>query len=219
MNRLLLRENTGLASTGRQQRQSWVSLFSVANDLGMTGGNRPASRQRIESCGIPFFGMRTLSVSVTGVRIELALRRDRRFASRTKKTRGSRSANRMVIPWRQGTEHGSRSQFLLSRHPSQIPAAIGLAATGLAATGPNPRGTSTMARNRKQRRQQHGSAWHCRQTDCWYCTPSGTRKRVPLSDEDGQRIRGKDNREGAQLALPRIKLSDQLVPVSSPARA
>ena len=123
-----------------------------------------------------------------------------------KKTRGSRSANRMVIPWRQGTEHGSRSQFLLSRHPSQIPAA----------TGPTPRGTFEMARNRKQRRQQHGSAWHWKQTDCWYYTPPGTRKRVPLFDEEGERIRGTDNKEAAQLALARIKLSDELAPLSSP---
>ena len=34
-----------------------------------------------------------------------------------------------------------------------------------------------------------------------------TRKRVPLFDEDGQRIRGKDNREAAELALAREKLS------------
>ncbi len=25
-----------------------------------------------------------------------------------------------------------------------------------------------MARTRKSRRQQHGSAWHWKQTDCWY---------------------------------------------------
>ena len=35
----------------------------------------------------------------------------------------------------------------------------------------------------------------------------GTRKRVPLFDEDGQRIRGKQNREAAELALAREKLS------------
>ena len=75
---------------------------------------------------------------------------------------------------------------------------------------------SKMARNRKQRRQQHGSAWHWKQTNSWYYTPPGTRKRVPLFDEDGERIRGKDNKEAAQLALARIKLSDELAPVSSP---
>lgn len=50
-----------------------------------------------------------------------------------------------------------------------------------------------MARNRKQRRQQHGSAWHWKQTDCWYYTEPGTKKRVPLFDEHGERIRGKEN--------------------------
>ena len=64
-----------------------------------------------------------------------------------------------------------------------------------------------MGRKRKQRRQPHGSAWHWRQTDCWYCTEPGTKKRIPLFDEDGQRIRGKENREAAQLALAREKLA------------
>ena len=35
----------------------------------------------------------------------------------------------------------------------------------------------------------------------------GTKKRVPLFDEDGQRIRGKENKEAAELALAREKLS------------
>jgi hypothetical protein len=37
-----------------------------------------------------------------------------------------------------------------------------------------------MGRSRKQHRQQHGSAWHWTQTDCWYDTPPGTKKRMPL---------------------------------------
>ena len=45
-----------------------------------------------------------------------------------------------------------------------------------------------MARRRKQRRQQHGSAWHWKQTDCWYYTEPGTRKRVALFDEDGEML-------------------------------
>ncbi|HBN76954.1 MAG TPA: hypothetical protein DD473_14275, partial [Planctomycetaceae bacterium] len=69
-----------------------------------------------------------------------------------------------------------------------------------------------MARNRKSRRQQHGSAWHWKQTDCWYFTPPGTKKREALFDENGERIRGKDNKEAAQLALARIKLTDELIP-------
>ena len=69
-----------------------------------------------------------------------------------------------------------------------------------------------MARNRKQRRQQHGSAWHWKQTDCWYYTEPGTRKRVPLFDEQGERVRGKENKEAARLALARVKLVDELSP-------
>jgi hypothetical protein len=32
-----------------------------------------------------------------------------------------------------------------------------------------------MGRPRKQRRQPHGSAWHWKQTDCWYYTLPGTK--------------------------------------------
>ena len=56
-----------------------------------------------------------------------------------------------------------------------------------------------MGRRRKQRRQPHGSAWLWKQTDCWYYTQPGTKKRVSLFDEDGQRIRGKANKEAAEL--------------------
>lgn len=69
-----------------------------------------------------------------------------------------------------------------------------------------------MARNRSVRRQQHGAAWHWNQTDSWYFTPPGTKKREPLFGEDGERIRGKDNKQAAQLALARIKVSDELEP-------
>jgi integrase len=64
-----------------------------------------------------------------------------------------------------------------------------------------------MGRNRKQRRQQHGSAWHWKQTDCWYYTLQGTKKRMPLFDERGQRIRGKDNQEAADTALAKVKVA------------
>ena len=66
-----------------------------------------------------------------------------------------------------------------------------------------------MARNRK-RRQAYGSAWHWKQTDCWYYTLPGTKKRVPLFDEKRKRIRGRDNKEAAQLAMARVKLADEL---------
>ena len=64
-----------------------------------------------------------------------------------------------------------------------------------------------MARKAKKRRQSHGSAWHWKQTDCWYYTMPATRKRVALFDEQGQRIRGKENKETAEIALAREKLS------------
>jgi integrase len=66
-----------------------------------------------------------------------------------------------------------------------------------------------MGRSRKRRRQQHGSAWHWKQTDCWYYTPPGTRKREPLFDETGQRIRGRENREVAETALARVKVANE----------
>ena len=58
-----------------------------------------------------------------------------------------------------------------------------------------------MGRKRKQRRQPHGAAWLWKQTGCWYYTMPGTKKRVALFDEDGQRIRGKENKEAAEMAL------------------
>jgi len=64
-----------------------------------------------------------------------------------------------------------------------------------------------MGRKRKQRRQAHGSAWCWKQTGCWYYTMPGTKKRVSLFGEDGQRIRGEENKEAADLALAKEKLS------------
>lgn len=61
----------------------------------------------------------------------------------------------------------------------------------------------------KTRRRSHGSAWDRRQTDCWYYTLPGTKKRIPLLDEEGARIRGKDNKEQARLALAWAKLVEQ----------
>jgi integrase len=60
---------------------------------------------------------------------------------------------------------------------------------------------------RKIRRRQHGSAWHWRQTDCWYYTMPGTKARVPLFDEAGERIRGRDHEEAAEAALKRVRLA------------
>ena len=66
-----------------------------------------------------------------------------------------------------------------------------------------------MARKRIKRRQQHGSAWRWEQTNSWYYTLPGTRKRILLVDEDGQGIRGKENKKAAELALARVKLAGE----------
>ena len=43
-----------------------------------------------------------------------------------------------------------------------------------------------MAKTKKRkRRQSHGSTWHWKQTDCWYYTEPGTKKRIALFDERG----------------------------------
>jgi len=41
-------------------------------------------------------------------------------------------------------------------------------------------------------------------------TQPGTRKRVPLLDDKGERIRGRENKEAARLALARLKLQGEL---------
>jgi integrase len=74
-----------------------------------------------------------------------------------------------------------------------------------------------MDSNGTPRRQRRGSAWYWKQTRCWYYTPPGTKQRVPLLDEDGQRVRGKDNRKGAELALARVKLARQWRPTAATA--
>ncbi|QDU94467.1 tyrosine-type recombinase/integrase [Lignipirellula cremea] len=62
-----------------------------------------------------------------------------------------------------------------------------------------------MTEPKKSRRRTRGSAWHWRQTDSWYFTPPGTKRRVRLYDEQGQPILGKENRQPAELALARLK--------------
>ncbi|WP_339750236.1 hypothetical protein [uncultured Rubinisphaera sp.] len=66
-----------------------------------------------------------------------------------------------------------------------------------------------MKRNKIKRRQSHGSAWHWKQTDCWYCTHPGTKKRIALIDDKGERIRGNgpDSKRIAEIALAREKLT------------
>jgi len=55
-------------------------------------------------------------------------------------------------------------------------------------------------------RQRRGAAWHWTQTDGWYYTPRGTKRRVALRDENGHIIRGLENRQAARLALARERL-------------
>ncbi len=59
---------------------------------------------------------------------------------------------------------------------------------------------------KRTRRQSHGTAWHWNQTDAWYYTQPGTKKRIALFDEDGQRIKTKGQKKVAELALARLKL-------------
>jgi hypothetical protein len=83
---------------------------------------------------------------------------------------------------------------------------------------PAANGKPTPARRRKKtRRQSHGSAWHWIQTDSWYYTLPGTKNRVPLFNEDGNRIRGVENRKAAQLAMARVKLGQGWQPELPPA--
>lgn len=69
----------------------------------------------------------------------------------------------------------------------------------------------------RRRRGHRGSAWYWTQTDSWYYTPKGTTKRVPLFDEEGRRLRGKENRQAAALAVARAKLATDWRPESASA--
>ncbi len=69
---------------------------------------------------------------------------------------------------------------------------------------------------RKTRRQSHGSTWLWQQTGGWYYTLPGTKRRAPLYDEDGRRIKGKENKKIADLALARIKLQGDWDPQTIP---
>jgi hypothetical protein len=76
-----------------------------------------------------------------------------------------------------------------------------------------------MSTNGRSQRRPCGSAWHWRQTDGWHYTPPGTKRRVPLVDEDGKQIRGKDNRQAAELALARVKVAGRWRPTAEPPHA
>lgn len=73
-----------------------------------------------------------------------------------------------------------------------------------------------MKQQQKRQRRAKGSAWHWKQTDAWYFTPPGTRRRVPLLDEQGRRIRGLGNRQAAELALARHRVAGTWRPPVEP---
>ena len=66
-----------------------------------------------------------------------------------------------------------------------------------------------------QRRRSRGAAWYWQQTDTWYYTPRGTKKRETLRDEKGRPIRGLENKSAAQLALARIRITQGLAPIGA----
>jgi integrase len=67
-----------------------------------------------------------------------------------------------------------------------------------------------------KRRRTRGAAWYWQQTDSWYFTRPGTKQRVPLLDESGKRIRGRDSKKQAELALARVKVARQWRPTPEP---
>ncbi|REJ69559.1 MAG: hypothetical protein DWQ31_04165 [Planctomycetota bacterium] len=67
-----------------------------------------------------------------------------------------------------------------------------------------------------RRRRTRGNAWYWRQTDSWYFTPPGTKRRVRLKDERGNPIRGEQNKHAADLALARVKADGNWRPSVEP---
>ncbi len=76
-----------------------------------------------------------------------------------------------------------------------------------------------MGRTRKQCRQSHGSAWNWAQTNCWYYAMPGTKQRMALFDEQGQRIRGKENQTVAQMASARVTVANAARTALNPPRS
>ena len=71
---------------------------------------------------------------------------------------------------------------------------------------------TTPPKGKTRRRQRRGAAWYWKQTDCWYYTPRGTKRREPLLDDQGKRIRGRDGKQAAQLAIARLLIKHGLAP-------
>ena len=74
----------------------------------------------------------------------------------------------------------------------------------------NKQGNKTT--QKQTRRRAHGSAWHWQQTDGWYFTPPGTKRREALLDSSGRRIKGKSNKQAAELALARLRAKSDWKP-------
>lgn len=66
---------------------------------------------------------------------------------------------------------------------------------------------TTKGKDAAPRRRTRGGAWYWRQTDSWYFTPPGTKRRVRLLDAKNRPIRGEASRTEADLALAQIKAS------------
>lgn len=64
----------------------------------------------------------------------------------------------------------------------------------------------------RRKRTANGTPWHRKFDDAWYVTLDG--KRHPLRDEHNKKVKGKDNRQAAELAVARLKLDVQ--PVHQP---
>ena len=70
-----------------------------------------------------------------------------------------------------------------------------------------------MTENAESRqRRSRGRAWYWQQTDSWYFTPPGTKKRVRLFDKTGRPVRGKENAQQAELALAQVKADGNWLP-------
>ncbi|MBA2115025.1 tyrosine-type recombinase/integrase [Bremerella alba] len=71
--------------------------------------------------------------------------------------------------------------------------------------------------NTGRKRRSRGRAWYWRQTDTWYFTPPGTKRRVRLVDERGNPVRGQSSIDQAELALARVKAAGDWRPEVKPA--
>ncbi len=71
--------------------------------------------------------------------------------------------------------------------------------------------------NTGRKRRSRGRAWYWRQTDSWYFTPPGTKRRVRLVDERGNPVRGQSSIDQAELALARVKAAGDWRPEVKPA--